>query len=99
MGATVLVARWREGGLQGLGRGQRNGRTVQQEGAAAAGLGGPGRYSVDAALGWDAYSGAIFVPLAALAVIVDALVMRYAPVPAAPRREEQRPEPGARRAA
>src|SRR5216110_3388371 len=30
--------------------------------AVAAGLGGPGRYSVDAALGWDAVSGAIFVP-------------------------------------
>lgn len=58
--------------------------------AAAVGVGGPGRYSVDAALGWDQYSGAIFVPLAALAIIVDALVIRYEPVPAAPRRDERR---------
>jgi len=59
--------------------------------AIAVGLGGPGRYSVDAALGWDALSGALFVPLAALAVVVDALVIRAAPAPAAPRGSEQRP--------
>lgn len=66
---------------------------------AAIGLGGPGRYSVDSALGWDLYSGAIFVPLAALAVIVNALMLRNAPVPAAPRREERKPQDATRRAA
>jgi putative oxidoreductase len=58
--------------------------------ATAAGLGGPGRYSVDAALGWDGVSGVIFVPLAALAIIVDALMLRRAPSPAAPRRRDER---------
>ena len=66
---------------------------------AAIGLGGPGRYSVDAALGWDLYSGLMFVPLAALAVIVNALMLRNAPLPAAPRRDERRPESVTRRAA
>ncbi len=67
--------------------------------AAAVGLGGPGRYSVDAALGWDTVSAAIFVPLAALAVIIDALAIRLAPEPVAPRREEPAPEQVKRRAA
>ena len=64
----------------------------------ATGLGGPGRYSVDAALGWDAVSGAIFVPLAALGVIVDAIMLRRGPAPAAPR-EEQKPAEAGRKAA
>ncbi len=67
--------------------------------AAAVGLGGPGRYSVDAALGWDTVSAAIFVPLAALAVIVDALVIRNAPAPASARAQEPAPEQVKRRAA
>jgi putative oxidoreductase len=67
--------------------------------AAAVGLGGPGRYSVDAVLGWDAVSGVLFVPLAALAVIVDALVIHNAPRPATPRREEHRPDEVKRHAA
>ncbi len=67
--------------------------------AAAGGLGGPGRYSVDAALGWDTVSAAIFVPLAALAVIIDALAIRLSPTPVAPRREEPAPEQVKRRAA
>jgi putative oxidoreductase len=67
--------------------------------AVAVGLGGPGRYSVDAALGWDTVSGAIFVPLAALAVIVDALMLRGGPAPAAPRHEERGPDSLERRTA
>jgi len=66
--------------------------------AVAVGLGGPGRYSVDAVLGCDGFSGPIFVPLAALAVIVDALMIRRGPAPAAPR-EKQKPEEIRRRAA
>jgi putative oxidoreductase len=67
--------------------------------ATAIGLGGPGRYSVDAALGWDTVGAAIFVPLAALAVIIDALAIRNASAPVAPRREESAPEQVKRRAA
>jgi putative oxidoreductase len=68
--------------------------------AIAIGLGGPGRYSVDAALGLDTISAAIFVPLAAIAVIVDALILRAAPPPAAPRqREEPKPATVTRKAA
>ena len=44
-------------------------------------------------------SAAIFVPLAALAVIIDALAIRLAPTPVAPRREEPAPEQVKRRAA
>ncbi|HLZ47833.1 MAG TPA: DoxX family protein [Candidatus Limnocylindria bacterium] len=66
---------------------------------AVVGLGGPGRYSVDAALGWDLVSGVIFVPLAALAIIVNALMIRATPAPAAPRREERQPAEARRRAA
>jgi hypothetical protein len=54
---------------------------------------------VDAALGWDTVSGAIFVPLAALAVIVDALMLRGGPAPAAPRHEERGPDSLERRTA
>jgi putative oxidoreductase len=67
--------------------------------AAAVGLGGPGRYSVDAALGWDLVSGVFFVPFAALAILVNALMIRAAPVGAAPRRDEQQPASTGRRAA
>ena len=55
-------------------------------------LSGPGRYSIDALFGWDTVSAVIFVPLAALAVIIDALAIRAAPAPVAPRREEPAPE-------
>jgi putative oxidoreductase len=68
--------------------------------ATAIGLGGPGRYSVDAALGLDTVSAAIFVPLAAVVVIVDALLVHNTPAPVAPKRDEHatgRPEDGARR--
>ena len=65
----------------------------------AIGLGGPGRYSVDAVLGLDAVSAVIFVPLAAIAVIVDALVIHNAPKPAAPQRDETRRTDEVRRAA
>lgn len=65
----------------------------------AIGLGGPGRYSADAALGLDVVSGAIFVPLAAIAVIVDALTIHQAPRPAAPRPDEAAQTEAGRRAA
>lgn len=55
----------------------------------AVGLGGPGLYSIDAALGWHRLSGVVFVPLAALAVIADAVMLWAAArtaQPAAPRR-------------
>jgi putative oxidoreductase len=67
--------------------------------ATAVGLGGPGRYSVDAALGWDTFSGALFVPLAAIAVIVDALMIHNAPSPVAPTRPVRQPEEVRRHAA
>ena len=63
----------------------------------AVGLGGPGAYSVDAALGWDRVSGVVFLPLAAIAVIADAFMLHTAP-PAPPQRAE-RPEDARRRAA
>lgn len=63
----------------------------------AVGLGGPGRYSADAALGWDLVSGVLFVPLVALAIIVDALLLRPRPAPATG--EQRKPEPVDRRAA
>ncbi|MEA2662865.1 MAG: putative oxidoreductase [Chloroflexota bacterium] len=59
--------------------------------ATAIGLGGPGTYSIDAALGWDAVSAPIFVPLAALAIVVDALMIRRASLPSAPRKTEHPP--------
>ncbi|HEV2010110.1 MAG TPA: hypothetical protein VGS17_03680 [Candidatus Limnocylindria bacterium] len=37
-------------------------------------------------------SGAIFVPLAALGIVIDALMIHTAPAPAAPRRDEHAPK-------
>jgi putative oxidoreductase len=62
--------------------------------SAAIGLGGPGRYSVDATLGWDGLSGAVFGPLLALALIVDALMIRSAPTPAPARTAPAETAPG-----
>lgn len=63
----------------------------------AIGLGGPGVYSVDAALGWDGLSGAIFVPLAAVFVIADALAIAI--FPATPPRPAPQHPPEPRRPA
>ena len=61
--------------------------------SAAIGLGGPGRYSVDATLGWDGLSGLVFVPLVALGLIVDALMIRSAATPAPARTAPASKEP------
>jgi len=66
--------------------------------SAAVGLGGPGRYSVDATLGWDGLSGLVFVPLVALGLIVDAWMIRRAPTPA-PARTAPAPKERTRHAA
>jgi len=66
--------------------------------SAAVGLGGPGRYSVDATLGWDGLSGALFVPLVALGLIVGALMIRNGQT-AAPARTAPAPKEGTRHAA
>lgn len=97
MFVAIVKVHWSKG-LWVTGGGSEYALTVLLV-ATAIGLGGPGRYSVDAALGWDLISGVVFVPLAALAVIVDALVIRAAPSAAAPRREERPARDPGRRAA